>query len=45
MYPGVEGVGGGVGFTIDVNNVSTTLNLVAVNKYEDRKLFEQVSNT
>jgi len=41
MYPGTEGVGSGVGFTLGGFN----LNLIAVNKYEDRKVFEQARPT
>jgi len=38
MYPGVEGIGSGIGFT--VNNLK--LNLAAMYKYEDRGIFEKV---
>jgi hypothetical protein len=38
MYPGVEGIGSGVGFVIGNN----TINLAALYKYEDRGVFDKV---
>mmetsp|Transcript_12016 Transcript_12016/g.16629 ORF Transcript_12016/g.16629 Transcript_12016/m.16629 type:complete len:357 (-) Transcript_12016:123-1193(-) len=37
LHPGVEGVGSGVGFNVNDKH----LNMIAMNKYTDRKLFEQ----
>lgn len=38
MYPGVEGIGSGIGFTVNRKK----LNLATMYKYEDRGIFDKV---
>ena len=39
LYPGVEGIGSGVGFDL-INGAE--INLAVMHRYEDRKVFESV---